>query len=249
MSNHDHKIHLQFTNIVKNVGYGYRNKRIILNDVDIELKGGECTLISGKNGSGKSTLLRIMAGLLKPDSAFIDTGLKSVPWKKTRKIIRQQVMYLYQEPYMFDGSVRRNLAYAVNDKYSKKYIEEALVWAGLEGYGDTQAKCLSGGEKQRVALAQAWLKQAPILLLDEPTANMDENARECTQKLLFSFKESGTALFIASHDPNHFRQIMDKRLLLEDAKIQTIHDSKPHIIKDLRNDNVTAFPTKKNENK
>ena len=249
MNNLEHSIHLRFTEITKTVGKR-KNRRTILDKVDIELKSGECTLISGKNGSGKSTLLRIMAGLLKPDSAYINTGLESKPWNKIRKVIQHQVMYLYQEPYMFDGSVRQNLAYAANstqfnNKLAKERISDALAWAGLTKYSETQAKCLSGGEKQRVALAQAWLKKAPILLLDEPTANMDNDARERTEELLSSLKKSGTALFIASHDPNHFRQITDKRLLLENAMIQTIHDSKSFD----DSGNITVFPNKMKKSK
>ncbi|MEE9445528.1 MAG: ABC transporter ATP-binding protein [Cocleimonas sp.] len=197
--------------------------------------------INGKNGSGKSTLLRILAGLLKPNATIVNTGLESLSWKKTNKLIRQQVMYLYQEPYMFDGTVRRNLAYALDGrKIGSKpddKISQALKWANLAHHADTSAKCLSGGERQRVALAQAWLKQPSILLLDEPTANMDEESRRSTEDLLGKFKESGTALLIASHDVNHFHQTMDKRLLLEDGLIFEIGDNT-----DEAHDNISLFP-------
>ena len=135
-------------------------------------------------------------------------------------------MYLYQEPYMFDGSVKRNLRYAagaINDtKNSANNIQQALQWANLEHRADTSAKCLSGGERQRVALAQAWLKRPSVLLLDEPTANMDEESRRSTEALLRKFKDSGTALLIARHDINHFQDTMDKRLQLEHGAITEI---------------------------
>lgn len=240
MTNNNHLAHIQFTDIVKKYGRK-RHRKTILNNIDIELNGGECTLISGENGSGKSTLLRIMAGLLKPDSAFINTGLETLSWKKSRNVIRRQIMYLYQEPYMFDGTVFRNLSYAIKGQYSTYTINQALKWAGLEHHADTQAKCLSGGEKQRVALAQAWLKQPSILLLDEPTANMDKNSRHRTEELLCKFKESGTALFIASHDLNHFHQAMDKRLFLQDGIIIEVNDQNFRHINKL-DEKIAIFP-------
>lgn len=238
-------VHIQFSQINKRYNkkrFGLfkdtKNSKVILDNAKLELKGGECILLTGNNGAGKSTLLRILAGLLKPDSANIDTGIECLSWKKANKLIRQQVMYLYQEPYMFDGSVSRNLEYAVQGKKSADKIQQALKWANLEHRAKTSAKCLSGGERQRVALAQAWLKQPSVLLLDEPTANMDEASRQATEHLLTQFKESGMALLIASHDINHFFQTMDKRLLLQDGKIietKTI------------NNNVTLFPSRKAE--
>ena len=240
--------HIHFTQIHKN----YTKKRgsficrkkpsgPILNKIDIELKGGECILLTGKNGSGKSTLLRILAGLLKPNSAFINTGLESLSWTKANKLIRQHIMYLYQEPYMFDGSVRRNLAYAVHGDKPHYQITQALKWANLEHRADTSAKCLSGGERQRVALAQAWLKQPSVLLLDEPTANMDDESRRLTEDLLAKFKESGTALLIASHDINHFHHTMDKRLLLNNGLIIEMDNYDENH----NHDNVSIFPCNK----
>ncbi len=245
--------HIQFSNINKYYAKKHlgiftdrKNSKTILDSAEIELKGGKCVLLTGHNGSGKSTLLRILAGMLKPNSATVATGFESLSWKKANKLIRRQVMYLYQEPYMFDGSVTRNLRYALNDKQlgskANHQITQALKWANLEHRAETSAKCLSGGERQRVALAQAWLKQPSILLLDEPTANMDEESRRSTEELLRRFKDSGTALLIASHDVNHFSQTMDKRLLLEKGKVFEIAD---HV--NSAHDNVSLFPNTSNK--
>jgi len=243
--------HIQFSHINKCYSRKHfglfrdkKNSKMILDNANIELKGGECLLLTGKNGAGKSSLLRILAGLLKPDSATINLGLESLSWKKANKLIRQQVMYLYQEPYMFDGSVRRNLEYALGggkpNKTPHEKIALALKWANLSHRTDTSAKCLSGGERQRVALAQAWLKQPRVLLLDEPTANMDEESRRSTEDLLGKFKAMGTALLIASHDVNHFHHTMDKRLLLKEGSIFEIGDST-----DETYDNISLFPLNK----
>ena len=255
--NNNSQAHIHFSQINKRYSrkhFGFipnhKRSRLILDNAEIELKGGECILLSGKNGSGKSTLLRILAGLLKPNSATINTGLETLSWNKAHKTIRQKIMYLYQEPYMFDGSVRRNLDYAVQGSKSEHQIKQALKWANLEHRENTSAKCLSGGERQRVALAQAWLKQPSVLLLDEPTSNMDEESRRSTENLLSKFKEMGTALLIASHDINHFYQTMDKRLLLEDGVITEIRNDKEEVddistnINKETHDNVSLFPKK-----
>lgn len=227
MSNIARPVHLKYNNIVKSYGRG-KHSKLILSDINLEIKGGECTLVTGKNGSGKSTLLRIIGGLLKPNKGTIDTGLVTLNWKKYRNVIHKEIMYLYQEPYMFDGSVRKNLSYALNKNQPKEAIDQAIKWADLEHRSETQAKFLSGGERQRVALAQAWLKQPAVLLLDEPTANMDTKSRRRTEELLSTFKESGTALYIASHDPNHFHRIMNHRILLEEGMVIGIDTCKDH---------------------
>ncbi len=246
MNEDQHFAHIRFSKIVKNFGKG-KHFKTILNNIDIELNNGECTLISGENGSGKSTLLRIMAGLLKPESALLKTGLETLSWRRSRKVIRQHIMYLYQEPYMFDGTVTQNLKYALNDKNHLDKLKEALQWADLEQHAEIQAKCLSGGQKQRVALAQAWLKQPSILLLDEPTANMDAHSRKCTESLLESFKTSGTALLIASHDIHHFERIMDNRLLLKNGALTEIDHFESVNIEKLEphNTNIAVFRKRK----
>ncbi len=247
--------HIQFSHIHQSysknpVATGLRlfNKQkpthFILNNTGIELKGGECILLTGKNGSGKSTLLRILAGLLKPDSAIVDTGFASLSWKKARKLLREQLMYLYQEPYMFDGTVRKNLAYAIEGTDKSQQINSALQWADLKHREKVEAKCLSGGEKQRLALAQAWLKQPRFLLLDEPMANMDKHAKRRTAKLLAEFKQAGTALLIATHDLDDLLPIMDKRLILVDGVI--LDARKENTRSDMTADNVTPFPKKLN---
>jgi tungstate transport system ATP-binding protein len=216
-----------FTHITKTFARGKQAKPI-LNNTQIRINKGECVLLSGKNGSGKSTLLRILAGLVKPENTTVSSQFhaqqqQALSWKQARKLLRRHIMYLYQEPYMFDGPVYRNLSYALDNRQNKQLthtkIKQALAWAKLEEREQTQAKCLSGGEKQRLALAQAWLKQPTVLLLDEPSANMDQHAKRRTGELLAEFKASGSALLIATHDLDHLLPIMDRRLILQNGKL------------------------------
>jgi tungstate transport system ATP-binding protein len=187
--------------------------RTILNSIELELCEGQCHLLLGENGAGKSTLLRIMAGLLKPDTATISYQQQLHRWNKARQLLREQVMYLHQAPYLFDGSVLKNLNYALpastSGKHKASAIDEVLEWGGLKGLVDSPAKQLSGGEKQRLALARARLRNAPILLLDEPTSNLDQASRDRTLDLLSSLKDEGISMLIACHDLSGFTDISD----------------------------------------
>lgn len=186
--------------------------RVILNDIDINLEAGQCLQLLGKNGSGKSTLLRILAGLEKPDLCQVNLDNQLYRWQRARKKLHKNIMYLHQQPYMFDGSVLYNLGYPIqhlpaNEKHYK--IRQAIDWAELEHLVDAPAKNLSGGEKQRVALARAWLHQPRAMLLDEPTANLDNTSREKSLRLINTLKEQGMALAITGHDSYLFQQLFD----------------------------------------
>ena len=133
---------------------------------------------------------------------------------------------------MFDGTVVQNLAYAHARTTSKSerqaQIEIALHWAGLEPIAHSWAKTLSGGERQRVALARAWLRSPRFMLLDEPTNNLDEEAKQRTLALLLSLKAQDIALLITSHDAEHFQTVADGWFELVEGKIITRASNSPY---------------------
>lgn len=209
--------HAQFRFAAIGKSFGQRR---VLEDVGIELNAGHCVLLSGRNGSGKSTLLRILAGMQKPDRGEVDFGGGPLPWRRCNRYLQQHILYLHQQPYMFDGDVRYNLGYALRrGKDKKSLVAAALHWGGLEGMAHSPARSLSGGERQRLALARAWLRRPAAMLLDEPTANMDAEARVTTLALLRTLKDEGYALVISSHDPHHFDDLFDVHLHLSDGRI------------------------------
>ncbi len=212
---------LCFTDIHKRFGH-----RQILKGTDLIVSSGHCSLLSGPNGAGKTTLLRICAGLERPDRGLVNLGNGENVWRRCRHTLQAKTVYLHQIPYMFDGSVMQNLCYALPRRLPKsqrkQLVGEALCWAGLESIATTSAKTLSGGERQRVAIARGWLRRPTVMLLDEPTANLDQEARRRTLQLLQSLKDQGIALLVASHDPKHFSSLTNSWLHLSEGQIETL---------------------------
>ena len=222
--------HLDFADIHKRYA---RNR--VLEGAEIAISSHDCIVITGKNGAGKTTLLRIIAGLEKPGNSAIafDRGAAQ-PWHKQRKRLLRSVMYLHQQPYMLAGSLQRNIDYAarlnpaIADRASS--VARAIRWAGLEGLETQSAASLSGGQKQRVALTRARLRDPQILLLDEPTANLDGESRQRTLQMLREFCDSGTAIVIVSHDPDVFAGLTTQELQLRERRIHGAATVNPGVI-------------------
>ena len=202
---------------------------LVLKDIALSVSSHECLLITGENGSGKTTLLRILAGIEKPAQCDVIFGRSApVSWQRMRQRLLKAAMYLHQQPYMLSGSLQRNLTYTAKLNPTiidpQAAVEEALRWADLQQLRDQSAASLSGGQKQRVALARARLRDPGVLLLDEPTANLDMESRERTLRMLGDFCANGMALVIVSHDPDIFENLTTERLYLQSHRL---HRRKP----------------------
>lgn len=217
--------------MIENFRIGFRDinksygSNLVLEQTAISIASHDCIVITGNNGAGKTTLLRIIAGLEKPGHCDVSLDDASPePWRKQRKRLLKSVMYLHQQPYMFAGSLLRNIEYAARlnpalaDRESS--VQKAISWAGLEGLESQSAASLSGGQKQRVALTRARLCHPQILLLDEPTANLDSESRVRTLQMLREFRDSGTAIVIVTHDPGVFSDFTTSKLHLQDHRVQ-----------------------------
>lgn len=197
-------------------------RRSILTIPELAVLPGQCTVLSGANGAGKSTLLRTMAGLLpRLDGALHIDGKAIGRWSLLRTL-RRQVIYLHQTPYLLDGRVLDNVAYGLKLKGVERDEREAraqeeLAWAGIESLALRTAKQLSGGERQKVALARARIMRPRILLLDEPTANLDPASREQTYFLFRRLVNEGVAIVIASHELEQSRRIASHEWHIENG--------------------------------
>jgi len=180
----------------------------LLFDIDeFTVPENTCIILSGQNGVGKTTLLKILAGLESPDRVDITYRGENLSWHAARRRFQQDIVYLHQHPYMFDCSVAENIAYGLRHarlprEQIQARVQQALEWAGLTHLAGRNARHLSGGEKQRVALSRAQVLVPRLLLLDEPLANMDQAAREHAVFLIRRLKSEGISSIVTSHEPN-----------------------------------------------
>jgi tungstate transport system ATP-binding protein len=191
---------------------------------NLALEEASTYLLSGSNGSGKSTLLKILGGLEPADvegATFLGHAVRFYPYPKT---MRRAVVYVHQHPIMFDTSIEANIGYGLaargmTTSEIRRRVEEALHWAGLSAMRHLPPATLSGGEKQRVALARAKVLEPKLLLLDEPTSNLDLAAREGVMQLLPQLVGKGTSVVIACHDRELLGLSDARRLDLREGRL------------------------------
>ncbi|KPV61983.1 MAG: Trehalose/maltose import ATP-binding protein MalK [Candidatus Bathyarchaeota archaeon BA2] len=211
---------------LKNIDKTYGNITA-LKQVNLGILEGEVLSILGPNGSGKTTLLRIMACIEKPTSGEMRFNGVKVDQGNINKV-RLKTTMVFQKTALFNTSVYKNIAYGLHlREYSKKEtdkkVKEALKTVQLEGYEKRPAKKLSGGEQQRVALARALTLDTDVLLLDEPTANIDpKNVSIIEEALTWLGKEKKTTMVIATHNMFQAETLTTRVALLLGGKIAQI---------------------------
>jgi tungstate transport system ATP-binding protein len=198
--------------------------RRVLDGIELSVERGQGYVLSGDNGSGKTTLLRILAGLEAADAGVLRFQGEQTQLPRYPDAWRLRAVYVHQHPYLFHTSVAGNIAYGLKARgephaLQRQKVEEAIAWAGLREVLDVPPQKLSGGEKQRVALARAKVLAPQLLLLDEPTANLDSDGRRRIVELLARLYAEGVSVLIACHD----REIIElpgvRRFHLEDGRL------------------------------
>lgn len=181
------------------------SSRTTLRSVSLSIEEGEILAIIGPTGAGKTTLLRLIDQLDRPASGkVLFEGREVTP--RMRTTVRRQISMVLQKPVVFDASVYDNVAYPLKvRKYDRKTIPEKvnalLKTVGLDGYQKRRARTLSGGETQKVALARALITDPQVLLLDEPTANLDPVSLNSIEELILRLnRDNGMAIVVATHE-------------------------------------------------
>lgn len=212
---------LQIQRLQKAIG-----PRLLL-DIDLLcIEAGRAYVLTGANGCGKSTLLRILAGLTSADAAKVEFDSDVVQLSPYPQEMRDAIVYVHQHPVLFSTSLFHNVAYGLLARgmskiAAAKEVEKAMSWAGIEHLYDSKPAVLSGGEKQRVALARAKVLAPRLLLLDEPTANLDGAAKEQVIALIPSLTDAGSSIIIACHDRDLISIPGVERIKLRDGRLQS----------------------------
>lgn len=203
------------------IGLQHGYKRETLWQIDyLQLQAGQCVHLRGDNGSGKTTLLKVLAGLQRPSAGRVLINDQPVHLGDGR------CCYLHQQPYMFDKTVWANLAQVLASRPGSKQhkcqrIDQALHWSGLSHHADQAARTLSGGERQALAMARAWLCQPQFWLLDEPLASLDEKGIERCVQLVSQLRLSGAAILVTSHQQGDLTALCDSQWQLHQGKLIT----------------------------
>lgn len=201
---------------LRGVGRRY-GERWALDDVSVSVPTGATLVVFGPNGAGKSTLLRVLATLLRPHGG--EATVLGEPLPEREWAVRGKVGLLAHEALLYrDLSARENLRFHARlHKVSESRVEELLERMRLAGRADDPVRTLSRGLLQRVAVCRAILHDPPLLLLDEPRANLDPAAAELIEPLIG--RASGRTRVVTSHDPTGGLAEADYALGLREGRV------------------------------
>ena len=183
-----------------------------LRGIELRIARGERLALIGANGSGKSSLLRVLHGLLAPTRGSVLRG----------GAMRQAM--LFQQPFVLRASALANVALGLWIRGARWQLaqEQALAALGRVGLAEVawrNARALSSGQQQRLALARAWSLQPDMLLLDEPTSSLDPHAKREVEALMAEFAKGGMTLVFASHNLGQVKRLATRVIYLEQGRV------------------------------
>lgn len=202
---------------VRGLRYAAGGKPIV-DDVSFSVRNAARTVVLGPNGAGKSVLLKLCHGLLRPAAG-------EIRWAgRTPDQARRRQGMVFQRPVLLRRSVAGNLLHSLAVRGVPRaqragLVEEALQAAGLADRARQPARTLSGGEQQRLAIARAWVLKPDVLLLDEPSANLDPEATRAIESLILGFQAAGTRVIMTTHDIGQARRLADEVLFLHKGRL------------------------------
>ncbi|MDD2591179.1 MAG: ATP-binding cassette domain-containing protein [Fermentimonas sp.] len=205
----------------------------ILDIGDLHIEEHKVTCIVGKSGGGKTTLLKLLNNLISAEEGTILYKDKNIEGYNPLEL-RREVVMLPQTPVMFSGNIRDNFEKTL--RFTEKSMADDETYKGLlERVGlmhplDSETKNLSGGEKQRIALARVLLLKPEILLLDEPSSALDDETEDFIISMVVSYsRETGGTLIMVTHSRSVAEKYADTIITLYDGKIQAVSDNHERI--------------------
>ncbi|MDH3714662.1 MAG: ATP-binding cassette domain-containing protein [Gammaproteobacteria bacterium] len=198
---------------LRNVCYSKAGQSLIT-DITVTLQARGRTIVMGPNGAGKSLLMRLCHGLIRPSAGQVN-------WSSEQRHAQAMV---FQTPVLLRRSAIKNVEFALRAtgaraRDRRELAEAALQQAGIAHLAHRQARVLSGGEKQKLALARAWSIRPQILFLDEPTAHLDPSAVYAIEQMIKSIDEQGTKIVMSTHDLSQAQRLADEVLFLHQGKL------------------------------
>ena len=205
-----------------------RGGRPVLDVPEFALPQGQVLALIGPNGSGKSTLLQTLACLLEPAAGTLSFQGRPLGTRPERDAYRRRVTMVFQDPLLFDTTVRGNLEAGLRLRQVPRAERDARVAAVAQRFGirpllDRSARKLSGGEAQRTALARAFVLEPDVLFLDEPFSALDAATREALlDDLAGALKQTGTTAVLATHDQMEALRLADALMVLDQGRIRQV---------------------------
>ncbi|MEW9668579.1 phosphate ABC transporter ATP-binding protein [Ammoniphilus sp. 3BR4] len=213
----------------------YRQLKVTFDHKDVlsvqhlDIQAGKRYAVVGPSGSGKSTFLRLTNLLELPSSGSLklfEEPFSEKGYTRSKQLhIQRQMVYVSQKPIMFDMTVEENIAMGLKYRKMKKSqseerIEEVLNAVGLAGYAKRRATTLSGGEAQRIALARALVIEPKLLLLDEPTSNLDPINIEIIENAVNQIHDRiGVTVVMVTHNLQQAKRIGDEIIFINQGKV------------------------------
>ncbi len=203
-----------------------RDGRDILRNVNIGVDRGEILALIGPTGAGKTTLLRIVDMLDRPSAGrLIFNSADVTDSEKNKLAARRRMAFVLQKPVVFNTSVYDNVAcglkwHGVGRQHTRERVDEILEMVALADYRRRNARTLSGGEVQRVAIGRALVTRPEVLLLDEPTANLDPVSASKIEEIVWKIiKRDAITVIMATHDMSQGQRLADRVSVLVNGEI------------------------------
>ncbi|SEW26611.1 ABC transporter ATP-binding protein [Natrinema salifodinae] len=197
----------------------------IVDDVSVTISESDVLVVVGPSGAGKSSLLRLLNRLDEPTEGtvlFEGTDYRSIP----PRTLRQRIGLVPQDPALVPGTVAENVARGAilrDESVDDAAVERLLERLGLADYTDRDVEDLSGGEKQRVAIARTLYNEPDVLLLDEPTSHLDPDSEERVEALLSELiRDLDLTVVLVTHDEDQARRFGERVLALRDGVVDRV---------------------------
>ncbi len=203
-----------------------------LSDVSLSIATGEMFFLIGMSGAGKTTLLKLLCNMESPTNGLIEISGQNIHRAKGRQLarLRQRIGVAYQDfKLLTNRTVAENIAISMEVSYKKpqhikKRVRDLLDQLALAGKHDTITEELSRGEQQRVALARAVANSPTLILVDEPTGNLDSTTTERVMRLLTKCNKSGATVVIATHDHSIYTHTKHRIMELQHGKLNLVRE-------------------------